>query len=123
MGKREVKTKDFVVTFAKKYGLSKAEAKDIVYCVVDTLQEAIQKNDVVHLWRLGTFSKYMRKAHRFLHPQTGAECYSDANVAVKFHAGFNVGSMYLDAPDDENVATDDDEEVDCEDTEDKEVEE
>lgn len=110
MGNKTVKTEEFVNIFAKKYGLSKAEAKDIVYCVVDTLQETIRKNDSVHLWRLGTFSKYVRKAHRFLHPQTGVECFSDANVAVKFHAGFNVGSI----SDDDDEYLDESSETDIE---------
>lgn len=66
---------------------SKKEAQAAVDCVLESISQALKKDDVVTLVGFGTFKVVKRKARIGRNPQTGAEIKIGASKAPKFVAG------------------------------------
>ena len=66
---------------------SKKEAQAAVDCVLESISQALKKDDVVTLVGFGTFKVVKRKARTGRNPQTGAEIKIAASKAPKFVAG------------------------------------
>jgi nucleoid DNA-binding protein len=66
---------------------SKKEAQAAVDCVLESISQALKKDDVVTLVGFGTFKVVKRKARIGRNPQTGAEIKIAASKAPKFVAG------------------------------------
>jgi DNA-binding protein HU-beta len=66
---------------------TKKEAQAAVDCVLESISQALKKDDVVTLVGFGTFKVVKRKARLGRNPQTGAEIKIGASKAPKFVAG------------------------------------
>jgi DNA-binding protein HU-beta len=66
---------------------TKKEAQAAVDCVLESISQALKKDDVVTLVGFGTFKVVKRKARIGRNPQTGAEIKIAASKAPKFVAG------------------------------------
>jgi nucleoid DNA-binding protein len=66
---------------------TKKEAQAAVDCVLDSISQALKKDDVVTLVGFGTFKVVKRKARIGRNPQTGAEIKISASKAPKFVEG------------------------------------
>ena len=66
---------------------TKKEAQAAVDCVLESISQALKKDDVVTLVGFGTFKVVKRKARIGRNPQTGAEIKISASKAPKFVAG------------------------------------
>jgi nucleoid DNA-binding protein len=66
---------------------TKKEAQAAVDCVLESISQALKKDDVVTLVGFGTFKVVKRKARIGRNPQTGAEIKINASKAPKFVAG------------------------------------
>lgn len=76
-----------VETIAKKNGLTKAKASQVVETVISTITTSVKKGDEVRLVGFGTFSKAKRKARSGRNPQTGAAIKIPARSFPKFKPG------------------------------------
>lgn len=69
-------------------GISKAEAGKAINSLIDSIGEAIKKEDgKITLPGFGTFSKVYRNARQGVNPATGEKITIKARHAVKFKAG------------------------------------
>jgi len=66
---------------------TKKEAQAAVDCVLESISQALKKDDVVTLVGFGTFKVVKRKARIGRNPQTGAEIKISASKAPKFVPG------------------------------------
>ena len=79
---------ELIENMAKDATISKAEAKNALNSLVDSITKALKKKDgKVTLVGFGTFSKVRRKARKGRNPQTGEDIKIKARNAVKFKAG------------------------------------
>ncbi len=72
---------------------SKAQAENILDCMVENIKKAVKKGDDVKLVGFGTFTKAKRKARMGRNPQTGKAIKIPASFAPKFRAGAEFKSI------------------------------
>ena len=78
---------DLVEVLASKHDLSKAAAGAVLETLIDTIQTAVKKGDVVQLVGFGTFKSAKRAARTGKNPSTGAALKIAASTVPKFVAG------------------------------------
>ena len=79
---------ELIENMAKDAAISKAEAKNALNSLVDSITSTLKKKDGrVTLVGFGTFSKVRRKARKGRNPQTGEDIKIKARNAVKFKVG------------------------------------
>ena len=72
---------------AEKAGLSKVDSKKALEAFVNTVGEALKKDDKVALIGFGSFSVSKRSSRTGRNPQTGKTIEIPAKKVVKFKAG------------------------------------
>jgi DNA-binding protein HU-beta len=75
---------DLVAKLAEAGGIKKAQAERVLSAVVDTIKDALAKNERVALPGLGSFSSTTRAARTGRNPRTGAAIKIPARKVVKF---------------------------------------
>ena len=80
-------TKQDLVEFLAKSGLSKAEAGRILNGLLDTITASLKRGEDVTVTGFGTFTVTKRKARAGRNPQTGATIQIPARKAVRFKVG------------------------------------
>lgn len=78
---------ELVNALSEKTGLSKKDADKFVVSFVETVKEALQKDDKVSLVGFGTFEVRQRAARQGINPQTKAKINIPASKAPVFKAG------------------------------------
>lgn len=78
---------ELVNSIAEKAGLSKADAEKALKAFVDSVTDALQKEEKISLVGFGTFSVGDRAARTGKNPQTGATLQIPAAKVPKFRAG------------------------------------
>ena len=73
-----------VSVVAEKTGLKKKEAEAAVAAVLDSIEEALVKEDKVQLFGFGTFSAEAREARQGRNPATGESIMIPASKQIKF---------------------------------------
>jgi len=73
---------------AKNVGISKAKAGKAINSLIDSIGEAVKKEDGrITLPGFGTFSKVYRNARQGVNPATGEKMTIEAHHVVKFKLG------------------------------------
>jgi DNA-binding protein HU-beta len=86
--RREVMNKaELISNVAEKTELTKKDAEKAVAAVLDTIGEALSRNDKVQLVGFGTFEIRERAARKGRNPQTGEEINIEAARVPVFKAG------------------------------------
>ena len=78
---------ELINAVAEKANLSKAQAKAALDATLNTISEALLKEDKVALIGLGTFSVAEKPARTGINPRTKEKIEIPARKAVKFKAG------------------------------------
>ncbi len=78
---------DLIDTLAAKNDLTKVAAGQVLDTLIDTIQTAVKKGDVVQLVGFGTFKSAKRAARTGKNPSTGAALKIPATTVPKFVAG------------------------------------
>jgi DNA-binding protein HU-beta len=78
---------ELVELIAKKEGITKRQAGDIVDTVLDQIVSSVRKGDDVRLVGFGTFYSTKRKARMGVNPQTKEKMKIPARTVPKFRAG------------------------------------
>ncbi len=78
---------ELVEILASKNDLSKAATNAVLDTLIDTIQTAVKKGDVVQLVGFGTFKSAKRAARTGKNPATGAALKIPASTVPKFVAG------------------------------------
>jgi DNA-binding protein HU-beta len=78
---------ELVNSMAEKAGLSKADTEKALKAFVESVTDALQKDDKISLVGFGTFSVGERAARTGKNPQTGAALQIPAAKVPKFKAG------------------------------------
>lgn len=78
---------ELISAVAKKTDLTKAESARAIDAIVESITEALKKNNKVSLVGFGTFSVVQRKARKGRNPKTGKEIKIPATKVPKFSAG------------------------------------
>ncbi len=78
---------ELVEILASKNDLSKAATNAVLDTLIDTIQTAVKKGDVVQLVGFGTFKSTKRAARTGKNPATGAALKIPASTMPKFVAG------------------------------------
>lgn len=78
---------ELVASVAEKTGLSKKDAEKAVAAVLESVVDAVAKNDKVQLVGFGTFETRTRAARTGRNPQTKATITIPASKAPVFKAG------------------------------------
>lgn len=78
---------DLVEAIAKKNGLSKEKAKQVLDTMLDSVTSSLKKKDSVTLPGFGTFDVSKRKAREGRNPATGEKIKIPAMKVPKFKAG------------------------------------
>lgn len=78
---------ELVASVAEKAGLSKKDAEKAVAAVLESVVDAVAKNDKVQLVGFGTFETRTRAARTGRNPQTKATITIPASKAPVFKAG------------------------------------
>ncbi|WP_289269593.1 HU family DNA-binding protein [Paramuribaculum intestinale] len=78
---------ELINAVAEKANLSKAQAKAALDATLNTISEALLKEDKVALIGFGTFSVAEKPAHTGINPRTKEKIEIPARKAVKFKAG------------------------------------
>ena len=78
---------DLVVEVARKSGMSKADVGKAVDATLDTITEALKKNDDVRLVGFGTLTVAERAASEGRNPRTGQPIRIPASKQARFKAG------------------------------------
>lgn len=73
-----------VSVVAEKTGLKKKEAEAAVAAVLESIEEALVKEDKVQLFGFGTFSVESREARQGRNPATGESIMIPASKQIKF---------------------------------------
>lgn len=84
---------DLVEKIAEVSGLTKKDAEASVNAFIDTIQNALKKNEKVAIAGFGTFDVSNRKARTGRNPQTGEEIKIAASKSPKFKAGKSFKDM------------------------------
>jgi DNA-binding protein HU-beta len=82
-----VNKNDLIATVADKCGMSKADAGKAIDAMLDTITEALKKNDDVRIVGFGTLSVAHRSASRGRNPRTGQPIHIPASKQPRFKAG------------------------------------
>ena len=82
---------ELINAVAEKANLSKAQAKAALDATLDTICEALLKEDKVALIGFGTFSVAEKPARTGINPRTKEKIEIPARKAVKFKAGADLG--------------------------------
>jgi DNA-binding protein HU-beta len=82
-----MKKADLVAEIAKKADLTKADSEKFLNAFIESVQEAVAKEDQVRLVGFGTFSVAHRKAGEGRNPKTGAVIQISPSKLPKFKAG------------------------------------
>ncbi len=75
---------ELVAKLAESGKVTKRQAEQMFSTFVDSIKDALQKNERIALPGLGAFSTVQRKARTGRNPRTGAEIKIPARKAVKF---------------------------------------
>ena len=94
-----VSTSQLIDDVAARTGLSKAQAKQAVTAVVDTLGERLASGDRIQISGLGTFEVRDRAAREATNPRTKEKVQVPARKAVGFRAASALRGRLGDAPD------------------------
>ena len=78
---------EFIDAVAAKTGLSKKDTKAALEASLETITEALAKNETVSFIGFGTFSTSERAARTARVPGTGAEIQVPATTVAKFKVG------------------------------------
>lgn len=78
---------ELVEILASKNDLSKTAANAVLETLIDTIQAAVKKGNVVQLVGFGTFKSAKRAARTGKNPSTGAALKIPASTVPKFVAG------------------------------------
>ena len=78
---------ELISSVAEKTELTKKDAEKAVTAVLDTIGEALSRNDKVQLVGFGTFEIRERAARKGRNPQTGEEIHIAAARVPVFKAG------------------------------------
>lgn len=78
---------ELVASMAEKSGLTKKDTEKAVNAFVETVNEALMKNDKVQLVGFGTFEVKQRKERKGRNPKTQEEMVIPASKAPVFKAG------------------------------------
>ncbi len=78
---------DLINKIAESAGLTKAQAENALNAVLNSVTDALKKDDSVTLVGFGTFSVSQRKARSGRNPQTGATIKISAKKQAKFKPG------------------------------------
>lgn len=81
---------ELVKEMAKKTDLSQVDCKKALEAFIETVSEAMPKNEKVVLVGFGTFSVMERSARNGRNPQTGKLVLIPAKKVVKFKAGIEL---------------------------------
>ena len=82
-----VNKNDLVAAVANKCGMSKADVGKAVDATLDTITEALKKNDDVRLVGFGTYTVSERGATEGRNPRTGQPIKIPASKQAKFKPG------------------------------------
>jgi DNA-binding protein HU-beta len=82
-----VNKNDLIASVADKCGMSKADAGKAIDAMLDTITEALKKNDDVRMVGFGTMSVTQRSATQGRNPRTGQPIRIPASKQPKFKAG------------------------------------
>ncbi len=81
-------TKDQIIeAVSAKCGLSKRQTDEVLESILDSITNALQKNDKVVFTGFGAFVISNRKARQGVNPKTGAKIQIPAMKVPKFRAG------------------------------------
>lgn len=78
---------ELINAIAEQAGLTKVQAKAAVDATVNTITEALLKNDKVAIIGFGTFSVNEKTARTGINPRTGEKIEIKARKVVKFKPG------------------------------------
>lgn len=82
MNKKELET-----TIARKLDITVSKAHLFVNTILDSITEALAKNEKVKLYGFGSFLPKERKERPVRNPKTGVPCKLEPIRTVKFHPG------------------------------------
>lgn len=78
---------EFIDKLAKKAGLSKKDARNVVDSALDLIVDQVKKKNKVTLTGFGTFEARKQKATQRINPQTGRKMNVPAKNVPKFRPG------------------------------------
>lgn len=78
---------DLITKVAGQAGLTKTEAGKAIDAIIDTIKDALKKEEKVTLVGFGSFHVLKRKARKGRNPRTGQEIKIPATKIPKFVAG------------------------------------
>ena len=81
---------DLVSKIQDHAGLTKSQAESALNAVLDSITEALKKDDNVSILGFGTFSTQKRDARQGRNPRTGETIKIAAKTVVKFKPGKNL---------------------------------
>jgi DNA-binding protein HU-beta len=87
LGEKQMTKAELVAAVSEKTGLSRAQAKDALEAVLDTVTESLKKGDSVRLVGFGAFRPVDRAAGPARNPRTGATVMRPASKTCRFQAG------------------------------------
>lgn len=83
-----MKKKEFIELYMEKAGIdTKTEAKEKVELFIETLKEAMLKEDILIFRGLGTFHVMKTKTRRGRNPRTGEPLTVNSRKVIKFKVG------------------------------------
>ena len=78
---------ELVSAIAEKTDLTKKDSEKVLAAVLDSITEALKKDEKVSLVGFGTFEVRSRAARKGINPQTGKEISIEATKVPAFKAG------------------------------------
>lgn len=79
--------KELIQETALRSGLSQADAEKALNCIIETIGNALKKEESITLVGFGTFSVKERAARQGHNPRTGLKIAIPAKKVVKFQPG------------------------------------
>jgi len=75
---------ELVKTYAQKFNITKREASEGIYFILESIKKAVKKGEKVSLGGFGTFSNKKMKAKKVRNPRTGELVKFPSYRKVKF---------------------------------------
>jgi DNA-binding protein HU-beta len=84
---------EFITAIAKNAKITKAEAKKSLDAFIETVEEAIKKEDKVSILGFGSFSVIKKAARRGVNPKTKKSINIPERKVVKFKPGIGLARI------------------------------
>ena len=84
---------DLVSEIASRTGLTKTKSSEVIYSVIESIQESLSRGEKVTLVGFGTFDTITRKARKGRNPKTGEELNIPEKRAARFKAGSGLSNV------------------------------